>query len=163
VDPTDGDWWWQYGLDGIVGGLLGGVVTAWAVLWTLRHERRAARHAAMTELVSELASRATLLAQDLASRKEGQPLPDGQGEVWASQMREIQSLAYQLWARAEKEWPLLSEMVDRPREELLQLREPSPGGDVWDRRDRMVEGLRDMSVACTVWLSDPKMKGLDDS
>ncbi|WP_460710017.1 hypothetical protein [Nocardioides dilutus] len=39
LDPSSADWWWQYGLDGIVGGILGGAVTALAVVLTIRHER----------------------------------------------------------------------------------------------------------------------------
>lgn len=43
LDPSSADWWWQYGLDGIVGGVLGGAVTAVAVVMTLRHERKSLR------------------------------------------------------------------------------------------------------------------------
>lgn len=54
LDPTAGDWWWQYGLDGIVGGLVGGLVTGLAVWFTIRHERRLAARAELRAAVARL-------------------------------------------------------------------------------------------------------------
>lgn len=39
MNPTDGLWWWQYGLDGVIGGIAGGVVAWFAVWLTLRGTR----------------------------------------------------------------------------------------------------------------------------
>lgn len=47
MDPRDADWWWRYGLDGVVGGVLGGLVGAavggllamYVLRKTLAHER----------------------------------------------------------------------------------------------------------------------------
>jgi len=43
LHPGDADWWWQYGLDGLVGGIIGGAATGFAVWVTLRAQRKDAR------------------------------------------------------------------------------------------------------------------------
>ncbi len=39
LNPSDLDWWWQYGFDGFVGGFIGAAVTGLAVWLTLRAQR----------------------------------------------------------------------------------------------------------------------------
>lgn len=67
MNPGDADWWWQYGLDGIVAGLISAIltalVTAGAVLWTLRHEQERAHHQALDSECLRLRQVARQLSQ----------------------------------------------------------------------------------------------------
>lgn len=54
MNPGDAAWWWEHGLDGIVGGIVGGLVTAAAVWLTLRHERKLAKDATRAVDLSDL-------------------------------------------------------------------------------------------------------------
>lgn len=40
VNPGDAQWWWEYGLDGILGGALTGLIAVWGVRASLKHERK---------------------------------------------------------------------------------------------------------------------------
>lgn len=67
LNPSDADWWWQYGFDGIVGAVIAGAVAGLAVVLTIRHERVLGRdqeiRAALVQL-HDLALRFALTPRD---------------------------------------------------------------------------------------------------
>jgi hypothetical protein len=69
LNPSDLDWWWQFGFDGLIGGVIGGAATGVAVWLTLRHERRLSDEMSLRTLVGEM--QGTLLRLALQAPKDG--------------------------------------------------------------------------------------------
>jgi hypothetical protein len=65
LNPSDLDWWWQYGLDGLVGAVLGGIVTGAAVWFTIRHERRSVARDDLRASLAELQAKALQMTPTL--------------------------------------------------------------------------------------------------
>src|SRR5690349_19133488 len=78
----DAEWWWEYGLDGIVGGLVSalvaGAATALAVFLTLRHERSHREAVALQDAMAALGAAAVScdieLVEGEATREALMPL-----------------------------------------------------------------------------------------
>jgi hypothetical protein len=165
MNPTDADWWWQYGLDGIVGGVVGGLVTGLAVVLTLRHERRLAARTELRASVARLQGIALRLTFNVPDRWD-EDLPenadaaersaaesqfdaawaDWRTELW-SELNLTEALASEIDSRLAR---LLSSASEQVHDHFLDL-----SLDEYD--PRLASALTaDLHAYLFKWLADPK-------
>ncbi|WP_193614304.1 hypothetical protein [Nocardioides lijunqiniae] len=149
LNPSDADWWWQYGLDGfggaLLGGLLAGAVTWWAVRRTIQHERelnaQGQDDSRMLEL-RELATRAMAAATSAALVRE-----DEDEGVLIDKMAELVVAAILVEPRASELAPMLETDLVSFRNALESIPEP--------RSTNFRLGAGRLTGALRQWLRDP--------
>jgi hypothetical protein len=134
-----------------------GLALAWWVLnRTVAEGRRQARHSGAMETAARLSTLTVTLAQDLNARIKSVPAATATDLVadWWKQVREIQALALELWARTHGDWPRFAEVVDAQRRDLIAAMSPSPK-PILDRADEIITQLGTVGSVATIWLEDP--------
>lgn len=121
LNPSDGEWWWTVGLDGIVGGLVGSVITIAAVAMTLRHERKIRAddlaHSQHEEFRTKVGRLHSLTLQSLFVLKE-----DAKIDAWSKVLQgviEVHSIAKateKVLARDLRSWMSATSALSRPRQ-----------------------------------------------
>ena len=148
MDPTQASWWWQYGLDGVIGGLVGGAATGLAVWLTIRHERREADRTAVLAAAAAVQARALRLAGNLAAGR-------GTLDDWMAAIWDVQALALELNARASRRWPKFASQIAEHANAMTDVSQLSTK-PVLDRRDDMVAAASNIAAVAVMWISNPK-------
>lgn len=159
LDPSSGDWWWQYGLDGIVGGvfgaLLGGViagVATWiAVTKTLENDRELARSA------TERAERAELRREvsELQGQLIGLSFAPPEDVLTAAWIRDSFTAMTLVYSKARSSEPELAEMLDSATDWLTQQREITDDATALAHAAVMKRFLRVVGALLHGWLTNP--------
>lgn len=148
---AEASWWWEYGLDGLVGGIAGGIV-AWGAVWlTLRGTRRQGEEQAGELAVARLqaAGIRTVLMMGLIEQVHdavsAERIMDEAGEL-ATALAEARVRTTHRWpAMAERLRDLTDEMGERPPE--------MHGGD------QMTAVANQCTALATTFLEDPDSYG----
>lgn len=149
TDPSESMWWWQYGLDGVVGGLVGGVVTGVAVWLTLRHERRLANDLANRDAAVRVSAAAARL---LAALEADRPAEAERVDLHIAGM--------ELYARCARDWPSVAANLKASCDAVAQLRADgaAAGGEVGTaiHRAELEDLATTMGTAAVDWLASPR-------
>jgi hypothetical protein len=138
----EGDWWLQYGLDGIIGALFAALLAGYAVRRTLRHERRQADLAALREVVAVLQARSF----ELSTRLE---LGHGEMEELFDAVVSLRSTALTAQGLSAKRWRGLSLWIEAC-DVVMDI------AAVSDPLDAELErSLTNLRAVCSSWLAEP--------
>lgn len=148
TDPSESVWWWQHGLDGVVGGLIAGVVTGVAVWLTLRHERRLSSDIASRDAAVRVSAAAARLLAALEANRPAE-----------AERVDLHIAGMEFYARCARDWPRVAVILHERCDAVAHLRADgeATGGEVGTaiHRVELEDQAVAMGTAAVDWLASP--------